>query len=78
MSQEEQKPTEQETLKEKRSREGKLYVREWHPTEWREATEEEKRELHLEELPFDTYRFMRRFRRFWRKVNEAFDELSEV
>lgn len=61
--------------KEKRGR-PKLMVREWkvEPGEWREATEEEMKKFLGD--PWRSFMELReRMRRFWDKIEEAFDEL---
>jgi len=58
--------------------EPKIMVREWklgvEPGEWREATEEEVREL-VEEPWIKICVSLERLRRFWRKMEEATREL---
>jgi len=72
--------TEEERRLEKRLKDGKWYVREWRPSEWREATPEEVKEItevrrRAEELFQDVEEAFTRLRRFARKFREAVDEL---
>ena len=66
-----------EVLKEKKKLKGKLYVREWRPSEWREATPEERREIEdmIDSMFFEFKDNLKRLRRFMEKMEEAFDEL---
>ena len=66
-----------EVLKEKKREKGKWYIREWKPTEWRPATEDEIRELNLEDPFFEFRENIKRFRRFMKKIDEAFQVLFE-
>jgi len=72
--------TEEERRLEKRLKDGKWFVREWRPGEWREATPEEVKEItetrrKAEELFQDVEDAFARLRRFARKLGEAVDEL---
>jgi len=76
--------TEEERRLEKRLKDGKWYVREWRPSEWREATPEEVEEItkvrrRAEELFQDVSQSLEdvfsRTRRFVKKLKEATDEL---
>jgi len=66
-------------LKEKKREKGKLWVREWTPGPWREATEEEQREIEemIDSMFFSFKDHLERLRRFIRKMDEAFRELWE-
>ena len=72
--------SQKEVLKEKKREKGKLWVREWRPGPWREATEEERREIEemIDSIFFDFKDNLQRLRRFWKKVDEAFRELWGV
>ena len=69
----------EEVLKEKKWVKGKLYIREWKPSEWREATEEERKEIEemIDSAFFEFKDMMARSRRFMKKLEEAFRELWE-
>jgi len=71
---------EKERRHEKRFKDGKWWIREWRPSEWREATPEEVEEItkvrrRAEELFQDVEEAFTRLRRFARKFREAVDEL---
>jgi len=71
--------SQKEVLKEKKREKGKLYVREWTPGPWREATEEEQKEIEdmIDSMFFDFKNHLRRLRRFMEKLEDAFEELWE-
>jgi len=71
--------SQKEVLKEKKREKGKLYVREWTPSEWREATEEEQKEIEemIDSAFFEIKDHIKRLRRFMQKMEEAFRELWE-
>lgn len=60
----------------KQKKKPKIWIREWkiEPGEWREATEEEIKEL-IEEPYKELVKFQEKMRRFFRKIEEAFNEL---
>ena len=69
----------EEVLKEKKREKGKLYIREWRPGPWREATEEEQREIEemIDSMFLSFKDHLERLRRFMKKMDEAFRELWE-
>jgi len=74
------KMSEEERRLERRFKDGKWWIREWKPGEWREATPEEVEEItkvrrRAEELFQDVEDAFTRLRRFARKFREAVDEL---
>ena len=71
--------SQKEVLKEKKREKGKLYIREWKPSEWREATEEEQKEIEemIDSAFFEVKDYIKRLRRFMQKMDEAFRELWE-
>jgi len=78
--------SEEERRLEKRLKDGKWYVREWRPSEWREATPEEVKEItevrrRAEELFQEVSQGLEdavdRARRFLAKLREAVNELRK-
>jgi len=69
----------QEAEQKKKRKYPKILIREWKvvPGEWREATEQEIKELFGEDFtPWRSFsEMMERMRRFWRKIEAAFDEI---
>lgn len=64
-----------EVIKERKRKGGKIYVREWKPGEWREATDEEVEELGVDSVLMTFYDHLRRMRKAFKKIDEALEEL---